>query len=135
MRFSDDDSPDDEEHEGENLHHEVDEPGVGAAADQPRVVRPGTEAAEAQGEVDAADHEVGEQGERQHRAEDHAVHAVQLHVGPREVRVRTRNHHLVTGTGGFILIQPIYNKSEKDMLFYCAVVSNNSSSLQNKHCH
>ena len=76
LKFSEDDSPDDDEHEAEDLHHEVDEPGVGAAADQPRVVRAGPEAAKAQGEVDAAAHQVGEQGQRQHRAQDHAVHAV-----------------------------------------------------------
>mgnify|MGYP001335012968 CR=1 FL=1 len=96
-------SPNDEEHEGEDLEHEVDEPGVGAAADQPGVVRVGGEAAETQGQVDAADHQVGEQRERQHRGEDHAVHAVQLHVGPRGGLVGTFNHHLT----GFILIKHI----------------------------
>ena len=79
------DSPNDEEHEGEDLEHEVDEPGVGAAADQPGVVRVGGEAAETQGQVDAADHQVGEQRERQHRGEDHAVHAVQSHCVGRVV--------------------------------------------------
>ena len=72
-----DDSPNDEEDEADDLEHEVDQPGVGAPADQPGVVRVGGEAAEAEGEVDAADDQVGEQGQGQHRGQDHAVHAVQ----------------------------------------------------------